>query len=298
MGTRIVLCALLCAVAWGQQDRKLTPREMFYSAPPAAAAADNHSSPVSPPAKPAAKRPDPKRTLAPVGDVKAAAATNSTPSTPVEPAGRQEVPLVNAALQSYAPLGVRYSVLKLNASGDEEVDSDAVFHSGDRIRLSVEVNDAGYLYIVNRGSSGVWKVLFPSAETAGGDNRVDRGRRYQIPSQFTFTFDEQPGKETLFLIVARQPERDLDSLIYSLGHAAPVKDRKPAATMLLAQNVVIGDPLVGRLRNTYARDLLIEKVSDGAAAAAAAKPEKAVYAVNPSRAPDSRVVADIVLRHE
>lgn len=297
MGTRTVLCTLLCAVAWGQQDRKLTPREMFYSAPPAAADADKHSSPATAVAKPAAKRSSPKRPAADSSEAKPVVAGTPKPSTQTQPAGRQDIPLLNVALQSYAPLGVRYSVLKRGASGDEEVDPDAVFHSGDRIRLSVEVNDAGYLYIVNRGSSGVWKVLFPSPEISSGDNRVEKGKRYQIPSQYTFTFDEQPGKETLFLIVARQPERDLDSLIYSLGHAAPVKDSKSATPMLLAQNVAIGDPLVGRLRNAYARDLLIEKVSDDAASAAP-KPEKAVYAVNPSRAPDSRVVADIVLRHE
>lgn len=296
MGTRTVLCTLLCAVAWGQQDRKLTPREMFYSAPPAASSAGDHSSPAPPAAKPAAKRSSPRHMPPAASDSEPAIAATSKSTTPAPPAGRQDGPFVNVALQSYAPLGVRYSVLKMGASGDEEADSDAVFHSGDRIRLSVEVNDAGYLYIINRGSSGVWKVLFPSPETSGGDNRVEKGKRYRIPSQYTFTFDEQPGKETLFLVVARQPERDLDNLIYSLGQPAPAKERTPAAPMLLAQNVVIGDPLVGRLRNTYARDLLIEKVSDDTAAAA--KPEKAVYAVNPSRAPDSRVVADIVLRHE
>lgn len=296
MGTRTVLCSLLCAVAWGQQDRELTPREMFYSAPSAASNAEGHPSQVSPAAKPAAKRSSPKHTPPAASGSQPAIAATSKSTTSTQPAGRQDVPFVNVALQSYAPLGVRYSVLKLGASGDEEADSDAVFHAGDRIRLSVEVNDAGYLYIINRGSSGVWKVLFPSPETSGGDNRVEKGKRYQIPSRHTFTFDEQPGKETLFLVVARQPERDLDNLIYSLGQPAPAKDSKPAAPMLLAQNVAIGDPLVGRLRNTYARDLLIEKVSDDTTAAA--KPEKAVYAVNPSRAPDSRVVADIVLRHE
>ena len=58
-------------------------------------------------------------------------------------------------------LGLRYSVLKLLGNEKLELSPDSVFHSGDRIQLNIEVNDAGYLYILHRGSSGAWKPMFP-----------------------------------------------------------------------------------------------------------------------------------------
>ena len=88
-----------------------------------------------------------------------------------------------------------------------------------------------------------------------------RGRRYEIPQGYTFTFDEQAGTEQLFIIVSRQPERDLEELIYSLREGAPATPEQPK--MLLAANrVPIEDGIIGRLRNAYSRDLIIEKVND------------------------------------
>src|SRR5262245_50634277 len=52
-------------------------------------------------------------------------------------------------------LGLRYSLLKEeSANRFREVDPDTVFRTGDHIRLSLEANDSGYLYIVQRGASG------------------------------------------------------------------------------------------------------------------------------------------------
>jgi hypothetical protein len=56
----------------------------------------------------------------------------------------------------------------------------------------------------------------------------------------------------------------------------------------------IDDSTVGRLHQTYARDLVIEKVGDNANADAQ---EKAVYVVNASGSADSAVVADLHLVH-
>lgn len=208
------------------------------------------------------------------------------------------VPASYSAASTY-PLGIRYSILRREADQSVEVSPDAVFHSGDRIRLRVEANGNGYLYIIHRGSSGVWKPLFPSSDIAGGDNRVEKGKAYEIPSGYVFTFDEQPGEEKLFIVLSRQPEKDLEGLIYSLsGGEKPAQP--PEGKLLLAQNLVnIDDDLVGKLRKVYARDLIIEKVDETSAApAAGAAKEKAVYVVNPARSADSRVVADVTLQHK
>ncbi len=276
---RALLWVLLTCGVLLPQERKLSPREIFYSAPPAPAAVK----PAAKKARPAAK---------PAGH----AAEPAEPATAAAlPAAEAAVPIVNVSTPK--PLGLRYSILKRTADGQDEVDAATVFHAGDRIRLGIEVNSPGHLYIVNRGSSGSWNVLFPSPEVAGGDNRVLPGMRYEIPSGYTFTFDERAGEEKLFIVLSRQPVPDLDRLIYSLGEGVKAKPAEPQQPkLLLASNIApIDDSLVGRLRNAYSRDLIIEKVDEKTPGP---RVEKAVYAVNPSTRADARVIADISLNHK
>jgi len=293
--------AALSGLPAASGEKQLTAREMFYTAP-AVAKPQPEATPAKPKPQPPATKPKPQDTAA---QTKSASPEKAETAT-AEPAKPPRI--VPVAYTQRVPLGVRYSVLKRTGAGESlEVDPGSVFRAGDRIRLSIEVNDTAYLYIVNRGSSGAWKVLFPSAEVDSGDNRVERGRRYEIPGGYVFTFDEQPGVEKLFLVLSRQPETDLENLIYSLSQrsgpaAAPA--RPPAAAppeekperILLAQNLrPIEDSLIGRLRNAYARDLIIEKVDE---ATPGPKKEHAVYVVNATGRADSRVVVDIALNHQ
>jgi hypothetical protein len=272
MGVGLLALAGIGSFLAAQQDsKKLTARELFYSA----------DSPAPPAHKATKSKP-----------------AHKSATVPEEaPAQQPAVPVVAAAYKPQGPhpaLGLRYTILKKTGDAQLETDTDAVFHAGDRIRLAVETNDDGYLYVVSRGSSGTWKVLFPSPEIKDGDNHIQRRVRYEIPSGYTFTFDEQPGEEKLFIVLSRQPEGDLEGLIYSLGQkgAAPAETQKPK--MLMA-SAALSDDMIGRLRNAYARDLIVEKVDDEEAGP---KKEKAVYAVNPSGTADSRVVADVTLRHQ
>jgi hypothetical protein len=196
------------------------------------------------------------------------------------------------ARQTAAPLGLRYSIVKQVTGGQTaEVDPEAVFHSGDRIRLAIESNDDGYLYIIQRGSTGNWSLLFPSPEIAGGDNRIERGKHYLIPPGYWFAFDEEPGNEKLFIVLSRPPETNLEQMIYSLQRDQP-------KTLLADASRPIDDTVVDRIRGEAAtRDLLFEKTAAPAGAAKKEK-EKAVYVVDPSGRPDSRVVADIALQHK
>jgi hypothetical protein len=207
-----------------------------------------------------------------------------------------------------APLGLRYTILKLVDGRMTPVAPDTAFRAGDRIQVSVEANDGGYLYIVHQGTSGTWKPLFPSAEVEDGNNRIEKGRTYVMPPGSRFYFDEQAGEEKLFVVFSRRPETDLERLIYKLQDGARPPGATPAAEpaaprpshVLVASNLQIADSVVGRLRTVYARDLVIEKVDDEAEAPASAggRKEKAVYVVNPTGGADSRVVADIRLIHK
>ena len=281
---------LAAGPASGQTDDKLSAREIFYSPP------------VEPAQKETAPRARKVKKAKPAESAEARPGSPSSAPVSASPAGAEGAQMlpVSYSPEESVPLGLRYSILKREESGSVEVDPDTVFRSGDRIRLRIDVNTSGYLYVINRGSSGNWNPLFPSAAIAGGDNRVRKGTPYEIPPGYVFTFDEQPGTEKLFIVFSRRPASDLEDLIYSLSGGE--KSKKPSRTdgskILMAQ-VTIHDGLIDRLRNVYARDLIIEKVDETKTPPPSApSKEKAVYVVNPSRSADSRLVADITLIHE
>jgi hypothetical protein len=199
------------------------------------------------------------------------------------------------------PLGLRYSILKQIDGGVTEVDSETVFRSGDRIRLTVATTETAYVYVVAQGSSGRWRVLFPSPEIGQGSNLVPEGLIYPIPAAHWFAFDEQVGQENVFVMVSREPEKDLDALIYQLKESGPDSAPPQDGPVLMAVNIPpVDDSLISRLREeVIARDLVFEKVDDSGSAGTGdvMKPEKAVYIVNKTGANDSRVIADIKLQH-
>jgi hypothetical protein len=304
----IAACCGFVAVADAQPDaKKLTARELFYSAvetPSAPAAAAKAGKPETPAkVKPSRRRAHQQPETAPATSNPSEEIANSRPtSRPETPSNSESVPVINAAYKPHGagmPLGLRYTVLKKTGDVQAEIDADTVFHAGDRIRLSVQTNTDGHLYVVTRGSSGTWKLLFPSGEIEGGDNSIQKLVSYQIPAGYTFTFDEQPGEEKLFIVFSRQPEPDIEKLIYSLGQGgstpATTEPAAPQRPKLLLASAAFSDDMIGKLRNTYARDLIIEKVDDQQSGT---KQEKAVYAVNPTGSADSRVVADITLKHQ
>ncbi len=309
--TVIVLAALVPAAGQTQPERKLSAREIFYSAPKVAAKQAEAPRPAAP------HRPAPvkQKPMAPPEPEQQVAET--TPPPRPEPAPepprqhRPETPapatpqFVTVSQTEMAPLGLRCSVLKREGPSDVvEVDPDSVFRSGDRIRLRVEANDDGYLYVVHRGSSGVWKPLFPSPEIKSGSNWIAAGMPHDIPQAYVFTFDDQPGEEKLFVVFSREPVADLEKLIYDLDSGKPAGPAMPEAKpdrsdkVLLAQNLIdINDGLVNTLRTAYARDLIIEKVDDTASSDRFGK-ENAVYAVSAKEDAGSRVVVDLNLKHQ
>src|SRR5882724_3675141 len=193
--------AAMCVSARAQEST-LKARKLFYAPPPTSQAKPaDPVKPRIPTTKPTTSRVDPVRP-----NVEDPVATHRT-----------SVPTMNVAL---SPLALRYSVLKRNGQGAfEETDGDSTFHTGDRIRLSVQANDTGYLYVVMRGSTGAWRVLFPAADEAGGDNRVIKGKNYTVPAgkNGQFFFDETGGEEKLFLVLTRRAEPDLESLVYAMA---------------------------------------------------------------------------------
>ena len=304
-GLAVLLCAGVPICAQEVSKKQLTARELFYAAAqkPAKPVEEPKPAPRTDIAKAAPKAPArPAHTTPKPVEVARADTRPNTQSQPPSQAGVQIIPTAARTAPMPAngqpPLGLRINVMRYNSDGSTtDVASDTVFHSGDRIRLSVEPNARGYLYVVSQGTSGTWKPMFPSPEIEGGDNRVDAMRSCVIPpGNHVFTFDATAGQESLFVVFSRQPVADFENLIYSLEGERKASEPEPVRsdkTLIMAAN--IGDPTIGRLRNAYSRDLIIEAVNPGTTGG---KQETAVYVVNPSGSEDSRVVADIKLVHQ
>lgn len=285
----------LLTVAAIAAAQDLTPRQLFYqdSAPakPAQAAAktapkkDSKTAPKAPPKKTA-----PDKTV--IGDPQPESAA---PPVVVDSAPRTAPARVINASHSVdeRPLGLRYALAQLLNGAEREVSPEATFRAGDQVRVKVEVNRAGYLYVITRGSSGVWKPLFPAPEINGGNNRVEGRRGYRLPSDTqAFVFDEQPGQEQLFVIFSAEPVRDMDSLIPSLR--APEKEPR-LGPVITASATPIGDAFVSRLRNTYSRDLVVQTVTPSQPPDPGVGIESAVYVISRT---GGRVVADIRMEHK
>uniref|UniRef100_Q01TV1 DUF4384 domain-containing protein n=1 Tax=Solibacter usitatus (strain Ellin6076) TaxID=234267 RepID=Q01TV1_SOLUE len=281
----LFLFAATLVFAQGTNKKQLTARELFYAAAQA---------PAPPPRSRPPVKAAPHTTPPKVADVARADTPPPAPQSPAAAPATAPMPVGGAP-----PLGLRYTVLRLAADNSAvEVSPDTVFHSGDRIRFAIEANAPGYLYIINQGSSGTWKPMFPSAEIEDGNNKIEGWRPYTMPPRSRLAFDTTAGTENLFIVFSREPEADLESMVYSL-QGKKKSDPAPEAISHSSKDLVmaasISNSAVERIRASNSRDLIVEKVDPSTPGD---KKETAVYVVNPTGSADSRVVADLHLVHQ
>lgn len=99
----------------------------------------------------------------------------------------------------------------------ERVSSNSPLKEGQRVRVSVESAEAGYLYIIDRdlyadGTKSPAYLIFPTTRTRGGDGHVKPGMVVEIPeptdtpSYFTI-HRSKPNQvsETLTILVSPKP---------------------------------------------------------------------------------------------
>jgi hypothetical protein len=329
MNKLLVLTFLLSfsvAGAYAQEDG-LTARDAFWSASDLVTVAPNPGAKATAaPAHPAAKKPAKtlsaaKHKTAPAKNVESTAeadapvmaSNHSRPAVQIDPqmvtaSGYGSQPrLVRASMTAPQPLGLRYTLLQKQSGGDyTEVFPETVFHSGDKVKLSVMANQPGYLYIIEQGSSGSWLPLFPAQNAAPESNRVAAGHVYLVPSASdeSFQFNQQAGKERLFILLSREPIADLDQVIFGLQHktsapasAAPATSAPAKPAMVLEADNRITDALVQRLQS---RDLTLVKDTSQQETKDAEYGEKAVYVVSKgaANAAATRVFSDLILDHE
>jgi hypothetical protein len=289
----------LALPAAAQDDAsKLSARQLFFTARPADAPAA--AAPVAPPV------PDVKPTPPPVKKkirkVAPAPVTTAAPVQVPDPGPATSLPPAPAVSHAVVVpyLGLRYSILQDKPGSDrQEVDPERVFRSGERFYLSLESNDAAYLYVILKSSQGTWEVLFPDPDIDNGNNRLNAKRPVLVPSASNpFFFDENPGTEKLFIVLSRHPEQDLNNLIRSVKQDTPAGKGAPGGTAMASNRRTISDSDVSRFKATTelaSRGIAIEGVKR---ASNERSGETAVYMVNTSAEDNSRVTANIVLKHQ
>ncbi len=81
------------------------------------------------------------------------------------------------------------------------VEPQREFHQGERVKIRIESNFRGYLYIVNHGASGYKTLIFPDRKES---NLIRPGTAYLLPNTYELVFDETAGFEALQVIVSQQ----------------------------------------------------------------------------------------------
>jgi uncharacterized protein DUF4384 len=123
-----------------------------------------------------------------------------SPSTPSTPVNARRLGLgVTLFIRDSNGLAVR-------------VDPDHVFQKGDRVRVLLETNTDGYLYIFNTTNDGPATMIYPDSNLDEAGNYLQAHVPFEIPTSLAaeerlrwFAFDEVAGTEHLFFVFTREP---------------------------------------------------------------------------------------------
>ncbi len=121
-----------------------------------------------------------------------------------------------AQRQTLTSLLVRYEYAASQAGMFRLFQEGNSLRSGDFYRIVFESSEEVYVYIFQFDSANKIYRLFPKGEFDGEDpkntNPVERGRTYFVPGEdISFELDEQVGRETLHIIVSKEPDSSLES---------------------------------------------------------------------------------------
>jgi len=110
---------------------------------------------------------------------------------------------------------VEYQILVDREFAVQPVLETSIFRSGDKFRLRLTPRQDCHVYLLNRGTSGNYTVLFPKSQINTGSNFVPAGVCVMIPAEGSYQFDERTGFEEVILCACRRPYPPLDQLAWA-----------------------------------------------------------------------------------
>jgi hypothetical protein len=204
----VLMCAAF-AVAVPQDDGDV--RGAFLTTRPKDKPATSSSA-----TRPPRKRPRPSATPSSSPE-KSGGSTTSKGSTGSKGSPGTTAKYPESKAVNTARLGLGLTLFSRDSNGlAVRVDPDRVFRKGDRVRILLETNTDGYLYIFNRTNDGPPVMIYPDAEIDEGGNYLQAHVPFEIPAADAsderlrwFAFDENTGTEKVFFVFTREPLKDV-----------------------------------------------------------------------------------------
>ncbi|HEY6229853.1 MAG TPA: DUF4384 domain-containing protein [Pyrinomonadaceae bacterium] len=111
------------------------------------------------------------------------------------------------------PIALGYTLFVRDVNGRAvRIEPTREFHNGDRIRISLEPNVDGYLYVFHTEGDGQPEMIYPDARLEGGENWIEAHVPIDVPSTVEsderlrwFQFYGNPATEHLYVVVTREP---------------------------------------------------------------------------------------------
>lgn len=114
---------------------------------------------------------------------------------------------------SSGTMGLGYTLFLKNKDTNTfiRVSPSRIFSTGDSVRLLVETNMDGYLYLFHQENNGPVRLLFPTSEIRDGDNRIWAHYPQFVPDPnlYEFTLTGGPAVENFTVITSRGPLPDV-----------------------------------------------------------------------------------------
>ena len=139
----------------------------------------------------------------------------ANPSGPANPGGQSVSTKTSEPLKpvNARRIGLGLTLFTRDSNGmTVRVNPTHVFHKGDRVRVLLETNTDGYLYIFNTTNDGPVTMIYPDAQLDEAGNYIKAHIPWEIPSSAAeeerlrwLVFDENPGTERLYFVLTREP---------------------------------------------------------------------------------------------
>ena len=141
----------------------------------------------------------------------------------------------NAASGPASPIGLGYTLFMRDPSGRAvRVEPGHEFHSGDRVRISLEPNVDGFLYVFHTEGAGQPEMIYPDPRLNEGDNWIEAHVPMEVPSSdqpderyHWFVFDNNPATERLYVVVTRKPLPSVPTGADLVKYCSDNKDKCP-----------------------------------------------------------------------
>jgi len=141
----------------------------------------------------------------------------------------------NSSTAAMQPIALGYTMFMRDVNGRAvRIDPTREFHNGDRIRISLEPNIDGYLYVFHTEGEGQPEMIFPDARLEAGENWVEAHVPMDVPSTVEtderlkwFQFYGNPVTEHVFVVLTREPLADVPIADTLVGLCTSNKDNCP-----------------------------------------------------------------------